>query len=540
MNLPFDFNFKKPDYVAVFRYRAEKLAEIRKKPGTIGLLKRYYRDNPAQFIIDWGMTFDPRNVELDLPSVIPFILFPRQIEYVEWFMERWKTRTSGVVAKSREMGLSWLSVALSATLCMFNDGVVAGFGSRKEEYVDKLGEPGSLLEKARFFIANVPYEFSNGWNTKNYGAFKRISFPNSNSLIVGEAGDNIGRGNRTSFFKLDEAAWVQHPEMVDAALSQTTNCRIHISTPRGSANPFAQKWFSAKIPKFAFHWRDDPRKDEEWYARQCEMILDPVIIAQEIDLNFNASMEGIIIPPEWVQAAIDAHIKLGITPTGERIVGFDIADEGRDLNSVAGRHGILLADLKPWSGVGSDIFYSLNTAFGFCDEYGYETIIYDADGLGAGARGDARVINATRKGLGVSEIEACAFWGSGEILDPKKEVFERPAGAVKEKTKARTNIDYFENFKAQSWWDLRRRFLITHRAVKDGMAFKPEEIISISSKLPKLSELSMELSQPTFKYSDNGKIMVNKKPDGARSPNLADSVMIAYSRVKRSRGFFSL
>ena len=57
---------------------------------------------------------------------------------------------------------------------------------------------------------------------------------------------------------------------------------------------------------------------------------NPVIVAQELDLNYQASAEGILIPSEWVQAAVDAHIKLGIEPSGQRLGAMDIADEGKD------------------------------------------------------------------------------------------------------------------------------------------------------------------------------------------------------------------
>ncbi len=81
-------------------------------------------------------------------------------------------------------------------------------------------------------------------------------------------------------------------------------------------NPFAQKRHSGRIPVFTFHWRNDPRKDEQWYEKECLKIDNPVIVAQELDLNYQASVEGILIPAEWVQAAIDAHIKLGFLTTG--------------------------------------------------------------------------------------------------------------------------------------------------------------------------------------------------------------------------------
>ena len=42
-------------------------------------------------------------------------------------------------------------------------------------------------------------------------------------------------------------------------------------------------------------------------------------------------------------------------------------------------------------------------------------------------------------------------------------------------------------------------------------------------------KLLTELSQPTYKQNDVGKIVINKKPDGMPSPNLADAVMMRFA-----------
>ena len=78
MPIPFPFDFRKPDYIAVFEWRMERLERIRKAPEMLPALREFYRTNPAQFIIDWGMTTDPRNLDYGLPATIPFLLFPRQ------------------------------------------------------------------------------------------------------------------------------------------------------------------------------------------------------------------------------------------------------------------------------------------------------------------------------------------------------------------------------------------------------------------------------------------------------------------------------
>ncbi|MFU1907756.1 TerL protein, partial [Bordetella avium] len=270
MPIPFPFDFKSPDYKAVFEWRIERLNRIRANPACLPAMKAYYKSHPAQFIIDWGMTLDPRNVERGLPSSVPFLLFPRQEEWVYWFMERWKRQEPGITEKTRDMGMSWLTIGLACTLCLHNNGMVLGFGSRKEEYVDKIGSPKSLFDKARTFMRMLPAEFRGGWDSGKHAPHMRIIFPESDSIITGESGDGIGRGDRTSAYFVDESAFLERPQLTDASLSQTTNCRQDISTPNGMGNPFAQKRHSGRVPVFTFHWRDDPRKDDAWYAKQVE------------------------------------------------------------------------------------------------------------------------------------------------------------------------------------------------------------------------------------------------------------------------------
>lgn len=534
MPLPFPFDFKNPDYIQVFQWRLERLNAIRANSGVLPGLKKYYQDNVAQFIIDWGTTYDPRNVDRGLPALVPFILFPRQEEFVHWFMERWKMREPGLADKSRDMGMSWLTVSIACTICLFMEGVAVGFGSRKQEYVDKIGDPKSLLYKGRRFVSNVPREFRGTWNETKHSPHMRIQFPDTNSIISGEAGDGIGRGDRASFYVVDEAAFLPRPELVEASLSETTNCRIDISTPCGMNNPFARKRFGGKVSTFSLHWRDDPRKDDEWYRKRCEHIDDPVIIAQELDLDYSASVAGVVIPSAWVNAAIDAHVKLNINPKGVRKLGLDVADEGHDKNAVCGRYGCLVEYLESWSGKGDDIYGTVEKVFTLCDVLGYSDVFYDADGLGAGVRGDARVINEKRR----VKIAFNPFRGSGAVIDPGGDPFQRTA-ELKGSDKGRTNEDFFGNAKAQGYWALRRRFQLTYRAVVEKMPVAEEDIISISSGIPDLRKLVAELSQPTYFPNNLGKLIIDKAPDGARSPNLADAVMIAYAPTKKIRGFFS-
>lgn len=525
-------DFKNPDYDTIILQRLKVLERIRSDPkatpSIVEDMKAVYRDYPAQMVVDWGVTVDPRNIALGRPGVFPFILFDRQIELADKIIENWRTPKNLLIEKSRDTGISWLLMSLSCVLCTLFDDMAIGTGSRKWEFVDELGNVDTLLQKARVFLKFLPREFRGGWDEKKHSKEGQILIPETRSVIDGEAGDNIGRGGRKSIYIVDEAAHLERPDSVDAALANNTTCKIELSSVKGMSNPFARRAHDGSVDKFIMDWRDDPRKDQAWYDAYLATY-GATITAQEVDRNYSASVDGVIIPGLWVQAAIDAHVKLGIEPSGVREGGLDVADLGKDKNAFAMRHGILLEAVEEWSGTDAgDLTYTTQRAFRMADDARLSGFCYDADGMGVGVRGPARQQNAVRE----RKLIVRPFRGSasGEAL------FQPDARVRGEDGKPldRKNKDYFQNYKAQSYIALRWRFLQTYRAViKGDKTVDMDDIISISSKIPKLSQLTSELSQPVTKESLTGKLMVDKTPDGMKSPNLSDAVMMAFAPRRR-------
>ena len=64
------FDFNAPDYPRLFQERIDRLKRIRAQPDCLPLLKAFYRDNPAHFLQDWGITHDPRNLERGMPALV--------------------------------------------------------------------------------------------------------------------------------------------------------------------------------------------------------------------------------------------------------------------------------------------------------------------------------------------------------------------------------------------------------------------------------------------------------------------------------------
>lgn len=67
--------------------------------------KQHYRERPVEFIEHWCYTFDPRNAGTDKPTKIPFILFPRQRELIEFLHACMRSETSGLVERRPIHGL---------------------------------------------------------------------------------------------------------------------------------------------------------------------------------------------------------------------------------------------------------------------------------------------------------------------------------------------------------------------------------------------------------------------------------------------------
>lgn len=536
---PQAFNWRQPDYVPVWQKRAQVLYKLSLDPSLVADFKVHYKYNPWDMVNDWGVTIDPRVAGQEgRTPLMPFILFPKQREWMQWAMMLWLKKLpgftmagQGTTVKSRDCGVSWLFMTFGVSLCLTWRNINIGVGSAKADKVDRSGDPDCLFYKARMYLRYLPKVFKNGWNGKTDSKHMVLEFPYTECAFTGEAGDNIGRGGRTAIYGVDEAAHVERPKLIDASLSATTDCRIDISSVNGSANSFAERAHNNHIPRFDFSWRDDPRKDQEWYERK-KRELDPVVVSQEIDCNFNASVDGIIIPQTHVLAALDLDIKLGITPSGKRTAALDIADQGKDKCALAERYGYLLENVTSWRGIGVidgrewDTQDSIAKAFFMCDESNINTLIYDADGLGGPARAHARTLNDLRVENRQPIIAVSPFRASGPVMDPEK-CFPGTQ---------RKAIDYFENYKAQAWWWLRYLFAYTyqvslywdkHRKLPDD--FTAEKLIVIRDNTPEVRRLCLELSQPVWIQSKNGKVCVDKTPDEVASPNLADSVMMVYA-----------
>lgn len=521
------------DYVAVFAWRQQQYLKLKKDPELLLGAKTYYADNPADFINHWCDTYDPRNAGSGLPTRMPFILFKRQEEMVAFLLQCLRGEENALVEKCRDMGATWVFSAFSVWLWLFVPGAAVGWGSRKEQLVDKLGDPDSIFEKMRMIIRGLPKVFMPaGFSAKDHMTYMRIVNPENSATITGEAGDNIGRGGRKLMYFKDESAHYERPEKIEAALADNTRVQVDLSSVNGLGNVFHRRreagveWHGELTPGrtqvFVMDWRDHPAKTREWYDdRKDKAEADGLlhVFAQEVDRNYSAAVDGLIIPSEWVDAAVDAHLVIEGLDDGPWVAALDVADGGGDTNALAKRKGVVLLGLTEWGA--RDTAQTARRALEGVTNCGKVELQYDSIGVGSGVK--AEVNNLKDQGKLPKGVKLVSWNAGAKVQFPDDRV-------IKGDKESPLNKDFYTNLKAQGWWELRNRFYRTWRAVREDCAdeYSPDDLVSLSSSMKRLRQLKKELCQPTASRGAAMKLRVDKTPDGTKSPNLADAVMMAY------------
>ena len=379
-----------PDYGAEFVRRSGIFEIASSNPD---FANAYYSQNCSAFIRDWCFTFDPRNAGSGIPASMPFLLFRRQEELIEFLIDLIDNQTGGLVEKCRDMGATWVAVAFSVWLWRYRSGASIGFGSRKEMLVDRLGDMDSIFEKIRFTISQLPaFLLPKGFNPQKNSSFMKITNPDNESSITGEAGDNIGRGGRKLIYFKDESAHYLHPELIEASLMDNTNIQVDISSVNGTGNVFhrrrigGQEW-TGKVEDpnetqvFIMDWQHHPAKDQDWYDnRKAKAEREGLTaeFAQEVDRNYSASVLGTIIRNEWVMAAVGLADDFELDISGKRRCGLDVGDDGvsGDKNAWCYVHGIQIEDYDTWGLVDTGI--TASRSYSKTIEQGAIEIYYDS------------------------------------------------------------------------------------------------------------------------------------------------------------------
>lgn len=270
-------------------------------------------------------TFSPKEFP-DAPNR-PFILWDYQEEAVKKLNAAIGNHDL-LIEKSRDMGASWICLSVLLWRWMFRDRQTFLVGSRKQELVDRTGDPKSLFWKMRYLLENLP-----GWMAPRYtDTSMHLLNEENGSTIDGEStNDDFARGDRRNAILLDEfPAVVDNGHNILAATRDATSCRIFNGTPQGASgayfdtrekymreqpdwvlrmhwtrHPMKNKGLYRTIDgkphtkihvvdkqyKFPndYHFIDDGKDRSPWYDAQCLRAAHVQEIAQELDIDYAAS-----------------------------------------------------------------------------------------------------------------------------------------------------------------------------------------------------------------------------------------------------------
>src|SRR3990167_6303926 len=127
------------------------------------------RKNVLNFFRLFLWTYDPRKQ----PKELPFVPYDYQEVYINQLMESIDKGETLLTQKSRDVGATWIILGVFLYRWLFkNENFL--LGSRKEEYVDKIGDMDTHFERLRFMLRLLPDWMARacGWNPSNNGYLK--------------------------------------------------------------------------------------------------------------------------------------------------------------------------------------------------------------------------------------------------------------------------------------------------------------------------------------------------------------------------------
>ena len=490
----------------------------------------------------YAWTYDPRLKQ----RTIPFVPFEFQKEAAEWMQGVANDAAEGIIEKARDMGATWLLVARFTWRWLFEDQYTGLFCSRKVSLVDSKGDPSSIMQKARMIIRALPSWMAPvGYDEAKHGLRLRILNPSNGSVLVGEGGNQIGRGGRATEVAADEAAFYPKPDAVEAALSETAEVKFWLSTPNNPGDWFATKRFSGKHPVLSMRWKQDPRKNAwialdgdgnvvttghgealapaaygartiiyPWYEKAKARFTDPAKMAREVDIDYSASSDRLVFPSAWVRAAIG----LDLGDMGSIVeCGGDLAGSGADSDIWTMRRGgsvvVQKEIVRPNPTATARAFLNATATVGA------RVLHYDAGG-GYGGALSGEYSTETNGGKRYP-FKLHAVNGGGKCS--RRKFGDKPAAEL------------FTNLRAELFWTVRERFrksfeLALWRAGDlAGVPHDPTDCISI----PDDAELVSQLCSVLFIEVPSGKVQLESKETmrerGVKSPDKADSLVYCFA-----------
>lgn len=276
--------------------------DLKKLQATFIEMKKKAQDDPIYFFDTFLFTFDPRVK----PYHLRFKTFPFQRRMIRSLLEAINNGEDIFIEKSRDMGATYVTLGVFIWLWLWRPGTVLWLGSRKEDYVDNRrgGMTGnkeeSLFGKLDYMVSRLPeFILPEGFRPDKHFNYMTLGNPENGNSIGGESSnDNFARGARKTAVLFDEFAFWENGSTAWGSASDSTPCRIILTTPGNKPSKAKRLRFGKdgeKIKIISLLYTLDPRKDKAWLdsERERRSVED---FNREIMLNWELSMTGRVYP----------------------------------------------------------------------------------------------------------------------------------------------------------------------------------------------------------------------------------------------------
>lgn len=265
----------------VLRYRVQRAMQVRDQPQLQRIELQLCKD-PAYWLLMWGTIFEPRPQRDQAPES-PFLLYPFQIDTLDWFEERLADSGStadGVLSKSRDMGASWLLAAFALHGWLFRTPWQVRMVSWRADEVDAKN-PDSMFWKIDFILHRLPeWMLPRGfdWDTNRQKMY--LGNPANGNVIGGQAStERAMRGGRATWVAYDEAAINKMFEESWASTSNVAPTRFAVSSEHLEFNDFFYRLRTGagmdpdqRPSVLELDYFLHPEHDDDWLANQRDRL----------------------------------------------------------------------------------------------------------------------------------------------------------------------------------------------------------------------------------------------------------------------------
>ncbi len=287
------------------------------------------------YINTFGWLLEPREAKK-----FPFITYDFQDPFILTIQEAVGNHDL-VTEKSRDMGATWCHLYVMEHFWHFHAHHTFLLLSRKEELVDKRGDPKSLMVKLDFIHEHQP-GWLVPWKERNKLHMRNLDMEGT---IDGESTNEFaGVADRRTGLLLDEFSKMDKQDIILTGTRDVTRSRFFLFTPQGAANSAFDIAHNPNFKKVTLHWSLHPLKkpglytshngvveilDKEyvfppdynfvtdglwffgngrvrspWFDGQCRRAQHPKEIAQELEIDYQGSDYGFFMV-EQIQRLID-------------------------------------------------------------------------------------------------------------------------------------------------------------------------------------------------------------------------------------------